>query len=175
MRKAYELPDNVQAIVNLIGAGKKCAEDVSRTGHVARLVSQIGATGSGLPVVFLNGESEELENMVELAVQADIPPQIIRLQDCGRKGEANTKTQFQALKADLESYALSRIVLVTSTYHVPRVARTAVKHLPPSVWFTVVSDLNDIELYDWEERVGSEIERIIRYVAKGDISAELPA
>lgn len=89
------------------------------------------------PFLVLNGETEQLPILEEMALNLNFPSSKIILVDCGKQGQANSKTQMQAINRDLSTFGT--MILVTSDYHVPRVARTADAQLLSTMNFRVLS------------------------------------
>lgn len=122
------------------------------------------------PFLCLNGETEQLPILEEMATGLNFPCTRIIPMDCGKQGYANSKTQMHAINRDLPPD--SRLVIVTSDYHVPRARRTADVQLLPSMSFTVLSAPHyAAEQYPWMKFIRGEIGRVIRYTQTGDISA----
>jgi uncharacterized SAM-binding protein YcdF (DUF218 family) len=122
--------------------------------------------------MFFNGVTEEGVYCIELMRKLGVPPEVALFQDCGRRGIANTKSQFEAIREDPRTCDLTSIVLVTSSYHVLRVARSASKLLPESMRFVVLANMDDFLWVPFNPllKVAGEIERMLKYVEKGDIS-----
>ena len=122
------------------------------------------------PHLVLDGETEQLNAMMEIAKSAGFPGKIVGL-DCGKRGEANTKTQFQAINTDLRFANTNHLTFVTSDYHIPRVSRTAAAQLTPRIYFDVIAVPHDrYHEYDVYKTVKGEVERIVKYSQTGDIA-----
>jgi len=164
------IPEDIEAIIVLtadnLPTGTGPAENCSRVSHAIELFH---ALRRKVPV-FFSGVTEEEAEAVRL--MRELPAGYACFQDCGKRGEANTLTQFRAINSDPRMKDLKSLVFVTDTYHIPRVLRTAGKNLPEDVRFVVSSDReNDWKLNNTFLRVAGEISRIIRYAEKGDILA----
>jgi hypothetical protein len=131
-------------------------------------------------LLILNGETEQLPMMVEVTLQTGWPATNIILLDCGKRGAANTKTQFEAFNKipymfngahDLRQIIDHwRILVVTTWYHVPRVRRTAAaarKHAQYKL--PVIGVPRKVCSFPTAEKVEGEIERILTYAEKDDI------
>ncbi|MFH1749951.1 MAG: hypothetical protein ABH837_03625 [bacterium] len=97
----------------------------------------------------------------------------ISLIDCGPAKMANTKTQFLSLISQnwigtVESWKY--IVIITSDYHVPRVARAASRFLPKDTDFQVFGAHWQHPDHSQEQLQKIETEKIIRYIKSGDIA-----
>jgi hypothetical protein len=122
------------------------------------------------PMLILNGEDEQFPMMVEVARELGASPGQIVAVRCGPLGMANTKVQFEVLHAEPWLKQIRHLTVVTTGYHVPRVRRTAVAQLPESVRSTVLAvPYKDFPFSVFKIR--GELQRIIRYAARGDIAA----
>jgi uncharacterized SAM-binding protein YcdF (DUF218 family) len=166
-------PLDTQAVIVLTCDGPKQHESENFY-RIERGLTALKALPEGVPMYF-SGVTEEDAYSTELMRKLGVPSEVALFQDCGPRGVANTKTQFEAILEDPRTRDLKSIVLVTSSYHVPRVARSASKLLPESMRFVVLADMDDFLLVPFHPllKVAGEIERILKYVAKGDI-AEFP-
>ncbi len=131
--------------------------------HLWRRISTI----SMLPAtLILNGESEQLQMMEDVASQY-MDRRFLRLVDCGKRGVGNTATQFDAM-GDM---GLSNLVAVTSDYHVARVILTAKKRLPKVRTDVVGVPFGDCP-FDIAGTMVGEIRRILDHADRGDIASE---
>jgi len=165
-------PLDTQAVIVLTGDGTTHErENLSR---IERGLSALKALPESVPMYF-NGVTEERRYAPDLMRKLGIPKAVALFQDCGLRGVANTKTQFDAIREDPRTRDLTSIVLVTSSYHIPRVARSASKLLSEAMNFVVLADMRDYLLVPFNPllKVAGEIERILKYADKGDI-AEFP-
>ena len=91
--------------------------------------------------------------------------------DCGKRGEANTKTQFEVINTDPRFRNFDHLTFVSSDYHIPRVSRTAAAQLTPRIYFDVIPVPHE-KFHDYSvlKTVRGEVKRIERYSANGDIS-----
>jgi uncharacterized SAM-binding protein YcdF (DUF218 family) len=123
------------------------------------------------PPLIINAETGQLPVFKEFVKRLGYPDNKIVLLDCGRQGEANTKTQFTAISKDPVLGKLHNLTIITSDYHAPRVTRTANVHLNPDTNFTVIpvphDQYGDYSVYS---KVRGEVKRIVYYTNKGDIS-----
>lgn len=163
-------PLDTEAIVILGagGIGQKDEENISRVKYAGRILETLGRD---VPVVF-SGVTEESKSAPELMIRLGIPQKLVIFQDCGPRGVANTKDQFEVFCSDKRTENIKKLILVTSSYHIPRVKRTAGKLFPVGMEFSVLADLNDFTLFNVYLKVIGEIERILKYSAKGDILAK---
>ncbi len=130
--------------------------------NLARIKRGILAMNEKRRTLVLNGATEQLQPMREIALSEGLTDDHIVPIDCGPRAKANTKTQFEVLWA----YGFKNVVLVTSAYHVPRVARQAAQFLPHDFQYQVDGAEGD----ETVDRVHGEISRIIQYAKKGDIA-----
>lgn len=122
---------------------------------------------SPFPVsLILNGETEQLQMMEDVASQY-LDRRFLRLVDCGKRGDANTATQFDAM----DDMGLSHLAAVTSDYHVARVILTAMKRLPKVRVDVVGVPFEDCR-FDLAGTMTGEIRRILDYADRGDIASE---
>lgn len=157
---------NPKLIVVLSEADLRSPENISRVNYGAKLFTEL----NGSALLVLNGETEQLDTLVELAKEAGAEGESVLRLDCGRMGVANTLDQFKVLLKDGRvNDKLDDCVLVTGLYHIPRTLLTAGKWLPPDINFSVVGDPDDWKVQNSFLKVMSEIPRIIKYSAKGDI------
>ncbi|MAZ67394.1 hypothetical protein CL652_01335 [bacterium] len=133
--------------------------------------------GSGtIPPLVLNGETEQLPTMLEIAREMGIPDSHIFQIDSGRRGVSNTKTQFEKTLERIQSGDLgkgSHLTLISSSYHVPRVARTAEAQLPVGVALEVLGVPFEDHPFNVFRTVRGEVRRIETYSDKGDIVRSL--
>lgn len=170
--EVYEKTDETSARIEY---AIQAIKDVTakRIGKTVDDVSESDIIEHG-PPLFLNGEIEQLPPMKEIAISSGFPEEKIQLVDCGQVGSANTQTQFAAMEENPAYKDIKHWTLVTSSYHVPRVARTALKNLRVDRKFDVIGvPLEDFQ-YDVYRKVRGEVKRIINYSAKGDISSTGP-
>lgn len=158
-------PKDADAIIILEGALEPKGEDISR---IKCGLSVLGSLSHPVPVIF-SGVTESQANKLVQMEQLGIPKELCHFQDCGKLGTANTKIQLEILTSDSLTKDFKNLVIVTSTYHIPRTKRTAKKLLPPETNFAVVGDPEDWKILNSFPMVMSEIERIIKYSAKGDL------
>jgi hypothetical protein len=133
--------------------------------------------------LILNAETERLPMMVDSALELGWPATNLILIDCGKTGVANTKTQFEILsklpftRNDYyklrQLVTLSRILVVTTWYHVPRVRRTAAFTRRDTHYTLPVVGVphNACIGFETDNRVEGEIERILSYTKKGWLRA----
>ena len=120
------------------------------------------------PPLILNGETEQLPAMEQIAHDLGVPPEMIELVDCGQRGVGNTKTQFVAMEHDVRFADLKHFLFVTSIYHVPRAERTAEKTKRADTDYTVIPV--PLEQYPFNIfMIRGEIRKILEYAKKGDI------
>ncbi len=145
----YELPENTEAImvlsappnemgVNFTDEKEKSPENIMRIDLAIEVCKKITAKKINknieqltsddfkneiVPLLVLNGETEQLPMMRRIAVDDyHFPLEKIREINCGDRGIANTKTQFEATKNDPLLGKVKHITLVTTAYHIPRLA-----------------------------------------------------
>lgn len=166
-----EFPANTNAVV-VLSVHDSEKENRARIAHASviwhKIIKKNGWTGS-LPEFIINAEKEQLSLMCREAKLFGIPTQMIYQQNAGTRGLANTKTQFEVLSKECKRMGWHSLVLVTSTYHVPRVRRTASKLLPSRVEYYTLGIPNDREFVNTFQKVIGEIDRIVAYYDKGDI------
>ncbi|MFH0804170.1 MAG: ElyC/SanA/YdcF family protein [Candidatus Zambryskibacteria bacterium] len=161
------VPNCTDGIVILTGAVEPREENESR---IRCGLNVLNTLGHPVPVIY-SGETEERAEMLALMEQLGVPKSLSHFQDCGKRGVANTKTQFGALISNPPTMDMRDLVIVTSTYHIPRTKRTAGKFFPPQTRFVVVSDPEDWNICNSFLMIMGEIGRIVKYSAKGDILA----
>jgi hypothetical protein len=155
----------IDGIVILTGEDLfKGEENTSRIKYAAKILNSLDYQ---VPVVYNGGEEEH--SIAPEIMKKYIPEHLVFFQECGKLGTANTKTQFDKINSDPMTKDLKNMVIVTSTYHIPRTKRTAGKLLPPGVNFTVLGDPEDWKIYNPLLKVLDEIKKIIKYSSKGDI------
>ncbi|MCX6735945.1 MAG: YdcF family protein [Candidatus Parcubacteria bacterium] len=122
------------------------------------------------PFLIMDGCRSQLLLMQERATSLGVRQDQIYLLDGGDIASSNTKKQIEALRDDPIISKMKKIVFITNTYHVPRVRRTASLLIPENISFDVFGVPNDISLYDKQNAINGEIERILKYIEKGDIA-----
>jgi uncharacterized SAM-binding protein YcdF (DUF218 family) len=126
---------------------------------------------SNAPPLILNVEDDKQLTYFESFVEKlDFPKDKVVLIGCGKTGVANSMTQIEALQKDFGDKL--HLTIITSAYHVPRVARTAKKYLDTSF------DVIGVPYYRYSEfdvfsTVRGEIRKIQAYSASGDIAENL--
>ncbi len=158
-------PKDADAIIVLQGALDPKEEDIYRVKCGLNILNSLERS---VPVIF-SGITESQDEKLALMEQLGFPKEICHYQDCGKFGVANTKTQFETLISDPLTKDFKNLVIVTSTYHIPRVKRVAGKIFPPETQFVVVGDPEDWKINNSFLMVMDEIEKIIKYSANGDI------
>jgi hypothetical protein len=127
-----------------------------------------------LPYLILNGEANQLPMMLSTAVNHYFPADRILLVDCGRRPNGNTKTQFTTLKCDARFAGGSKcIVVVTSWYHIPRVARAiAANNRKNLCWNLLALPEEESRLQILPNIIDEEVQRILEGVTNGLLAAE---
>ncbi len=120
--------------------------------------------------LIMDGCRSQLLLMEERAIGLGVRQDQIYLLDAGDIAFSNTKKQIEILRDDPITSKMKKIVFITNTYHVPRVRRTASLLIPENISFDVFGVPNDISLYDKQNAINGEIERILKYIEKGDIA-----
>lgn len=193
--KEYDLPKNSDHIVVLSAPAlpefkanpvghEENSENEARIRIGVEIFQQIAADRAGkpiedlteedyknpsLPMFVLSGEPERLPSMEETALHMGIPKEKVYLSDCGALGICNTKTQFEEIAKDKNLSDAKQIAIVSSAYHIPRVARTASSELADGVDFDAIGvSMKDFP-FDVYKKVRGEIKRIVHYSNKGDI------
>lgn len=159
----FSILPRTEAIIILTADGEADGETESRVCFAAEIAKPNKA------LVVFNGVTEERSAAVKMMRRHGINKSRIKFQNCGPRGKANTLTQFQTIARDSLTSTLRRLAVVTSRYHIPRCRRTAGKWLDQQTQFTVCGPTDDHFFYDTFTRVIAEIDRIQKYVAKGDI------
>ncbi len=168
-----EVPRRTRSVMVLGAAELHGPNDPSIHGKTAENTARIEfavslAKKKSVPLV-LNGETEQLQWLGLTAQEAE-GGSLLRFffVDSGAHGTSNTLTQMDRWKKHREFRPLTPTVIVVSRQQVPRVARTAAKHLPQgSFWVTGAP-------FDTSLRTIGELMRIPAYIQKGDISPEIP-
>ncbi len=169
---AYSLDTEVVMVLS----GPTAAENLARIAkgiEVTRIITAKRLDHQG-PRLVLNGETEQLPAMIELAKQLSFPEKLVFTLDCGPLGNGNTKTNFTAFQQDPQYSLVRSLIVVTSDYHVPRVQRTAQANLAHSIRFQVVPTCYSPQNLDVFRTIRGEIKRIEAYSARGDIAYNLP-
>lgn len=191
-KDGYEVPVKTDGVVALSAPFEKRGEEIIEKSdeNVARIEYSIQAikdttakrlgkkveevTESDLisqgPPLILNGETEQLPMMHEVALEQDFPEEKIQLVDCGPRGVGNTKTQFTTMDQDPTNVDKKHWTFVSSSYHVPRVARTAMVNLDEKREFDVIGVPLDRIPCDVYRKIRGVVKRILTYSEKGDIS-----
>ena len=155
-----DILENADAIIILTGNRPPIQwENISRIKYAKTLLKKFR---KNMRVIF-SGVTEEKEDVINLMIKNGIPKETCYFQDCGKRGVANTKTQFETLIIDPLTKNLRNLVFVTSYYHIPRVRRVAEKFLHPKTKFAVVGDIDDWKMYNSFLFVIDEIKKIIEY------------
>jgi uncharacterized SAM-binding protein YcdF (DUF218 family) len=161
------VPANTDALVILTGDRPPAQEEnISRIKYAVTLLKKLR---KDTPVIF-SGITEEKENAVNLMINLGVPKENCYFQDCGKFGIANTKTQFETMVSDPLTKDFKNLVIVTSTYHIPRVKRTAGKFLPLKTRFVVIGNPKDWKIHNPFPMIMNEIKKIIKYSTEGEIS-----
>ncbi len=190
-RGAYFIPPETDGVVVLSAPPEKrddeffekTDENVARVEYAVHAIRDIvakkiqvapeGLTDADIiahgPPLILNGETEQLPMMREVASELGFPEEKIQLVDAGRRGVANTKTQFTTMNQDPANADSHHWTFVSSGYHVPRVARTALTNLDKKRKFDVIGVPLKQFPYDVYRKIRGEVKRIVAYSAKGDI------
>ena len=157
--------EGAEAVVILGTNGNSEEETVSRIRHGIRVFQQLQSR----PLIIFSGVTEERNHVLNLLQKYGAPSNQIYFQNCGDRVSANTKTQFEVMSSDPLTRDLRELVIITSSYHVPRTERTAGKFLHPKTIFSVSSDPEDYLIFNTFLKILGEIERIKAYSQKGDI------
>lgn len=189
----YRLPTHTDGIMVLSAAPDKDSEgniiteaseeNRARISFGIDLMKQIAARRAGVkpedltedqfyyfaPPLLLNGETEQLPAMREIALSHGLDSDYIEEVNCGDRGKGNTKTQFTVFKEKPELEGFKHLTIVTTDYHAPRVFRTADKNLPVTISFDVIPMPHEMYSYNVYKVVRGEVKRIETYTTKGDI------
>ena len=190
----YKVPVDTQGVVALSAPPVKdengtvideaSPENKERIGFSVEVIRQIVAQKLGknageitdndilnnAPPLILNGETEQLLAMAEIAQKLGFPGEKIELIDCGKRGIGNTQTQFEAINNDPRFENFINLTFVSSDYHVPRVIRTGDKNLRSQIHFDVLPVPHDRISYNVFRVVRGEVRRIEKYSENGDIA-----
>lgn len=121
------------------------------------------------PLLILNAEVEQLPLMQTYLNEKLFPDSKIHSITCGLRGEANTKTQILALNDDSKLQDCKHVIVITSSYHIPRVRRTTAACLGANINYDVVSVPINRYPYNVFRKVRGEVRRIMDYSDSGDI------
>ncbi|HLC99825.1 MAG TPA: hypothetical protein VJC11_02585 [Patescibacteria group bacterium] len=190
--KKYEAPTETGGVVVLSAPQElrdnevveKTDENVARIEYSIDLVKQITAKKAGKPLeevtsqdiiafgppLILNGETEQLPMMQEVARESGFPEEKVQLLNSGDRGKSNTKTQFERINDDPRYQNTKHFIFVSTSYHIPRVTRTADKNLDQNVNFEVIGVPLDTFDYNVYRKVRGEVKRILSYSERGDVS-----
>ena len=188
-KEGYLIPAETEGIVTLSappirgenGRLEKTDETIARIDFSIQAVKEVCAQRLGKrpeevtnediiangPPLILNGEDEQLPVMSEIARDLGFPAQKIELVDCGKIGEANTQTQFEVMEKNPVNAGVKHWTFVSSSYHVPRVARTALANLSDAKQFDVIGVPLEKYPYDIYRKIRGEVKRIVTYSDKG--------
>lgn len=187
----YEPPTETSGVVVLSAPPEKrdneviekTPENVARIEYGIEMIKQVVAKKSKKPIeeitnediikyappLILNGETEQLPAMSEMAAEAEFPKEKIQLLNSGDRGLSNTKTQFEKMNDDKRFQTAKHFTYITTSYHIPRVTRTADQNLNPDINFEVIGiPLKEFK-YDIYRKVRGEVKRILKYSEKGDM------
>jgi len=121
------------------------------------------------PRLVLNGTTEQLPGMSRVALALGIPSELFCCIDCGPDGVGNTKTQFDVMTEHPQLGQASRLIMISSDYHGPRLARMAEGLYLPKTQIDLVLAPWATNPVDAVRLSGGEARRIIEYIAKGDL------
>jgi uncharacterized SAM-binding protein YcdF (DUF218 family) len=180
-KNEYRLPLKTDGVVVLSGPAVKdngghvvsydSPETRSRVEFGVELIKQIVTAKDGLiPALILNGVTEQLSTLKRIALEAGFPENKIELVDSGKDGTANTKTQFEVMNKNTLYQKTKHLTFVTSSWHAPRVLRTAEANLSKNIDFSVIPVPSGRAPFDVFKIVRGEVRRIESYSTKGDIS-----
>lgn len=140
-----------------------------RTARLRRPATKQGRVLRGYAPLYLIGTTEQLTDLREMAEEMGCLGEPTLL-DCGPIGRANTQTQFVAINEHFRLSGAGHITVVTSRFHVPRVARTADRWLSERMDFSVVGAPEGLSEVDIESILQREAGRIIEYGQHGDLN-----
>lgn len=186
----YEVPVNTDGVVCLTyldeKEGKKIIENnpenIARLKFSLDIIKRITAqkinksidqiTAEDLaehgPDLIINGEDELIPVMAGMAIEEGFPENKIKSVYCGPAGTVNTKTQCDMLN-NISVNEAKHLTMISSSYHSPRVARTADKNLKNIEFDVIGVPFQDLQ-YNVFRKVRGELKRILEYREKGDIS-----
>ena len=127
------------------------------------------------PMLYLNGESEQLGPLLAYTMKY-YPASRIRTINCGDRGVGNTLTQFTVIARThglADAFRQHSVVtIITSAYHVPRVTYTAERWLDGICsWVVAAVPLQgDIHFPITLEHIKAELDRVAKYIPKGDLA-----
>jgi len=171
-----KMPEDADAVVVLSHVDYAFPSEDERRRYTKELVSRIDYGVELLKKTktdtyfVMDGCDVQLPLMIKRAVDMGVSEAQIYTIDGGDIDSSNSKKQIEVLRDDPIVGRMKKIVLITNTYHVPRVLRTASKILPEEMSFDVFGVPNDAYLYDKQKMIDGEIERIVKYSTKGDIA-----
>lgn len=163
-----DFPEDVRHIEFGVEVYKQMA--ARKLGKPISELTEMDLKNAALPYFILNGATEQQVMMERITSTLGFPKEKTIFLNCGDHDVANTKTQFTKLAEHPVVGALKHFAVISSRYHMPRVARTASANLPEDVDFDVLSvPLKDFP-FDVYRKVRREVKRIMEYKEKGDIS-----
>lgn len=121
------------------------------------------------PNLVLNGETEQLPTMLEVAMELGFPKEKIEEINSGNRGISNTKTQFEEMEKDERYNLLPHMTFVTSAWHQPRVLRTGQKNFANQN-FDVIGLPYKKYPFNVLKYVKGEVKKIHKYSQAGDIA-----
>jgi len=188
----YEPPTETEGVVVLSAPPEKrdneliekTSENIARIEYGIEMIKQIVARKSEKPIeeitnediieyappLILNCGTEQLPAMSEMAAEAGFPKEKIQLVNCGDRGAGNTKTQFQIMDQDPAYQSAKHLTYITTSYHTPRVVRTAEKNLNRNINFEVIGVPFGNFQYNVYRKVKGEVNKIFDYSEKGDMN-----
>ncbi len=145
-------------------------ENINRIDSAYNLFRLLAGRGRNVPWIMLNGERNQLPMMLQAALEIGIPAGNIVCADCGARPDGNTKTQFQILHDQSPRDLEGNVIVITSWYHMARVARTIPKNAPQREglrYWVHSGGAGSFVVPD--EIIEGEVQRILRYIASDDL------
>lgn len=174
--KVPQVNQNSDGVVVLSGrnfiftySGALNEKDPANVENIARIRTGIEVSHQLEVPLILNGTALQLPIMKEIARKAADPNVEIIEVNCDRDGQANTKTQIQALMELYKDKLPSSLTCITTGYHALRVSCTLEKHLDSQIGYEVVAMPFAWYPYAVCMAVKGEVARILTYSEKGDI------
>lgn len=163
-----DFPEDVKRIEFAIEVYRRFASQ--KLGKPLEELTPEDLKNESLPPLVLNGATEQQPMMERIARKYGFPEDKTIFLNCGDHHIANTKTQFTKLSEHPIVGKFKNFVVISTSYHIPRTARTASVNLPEDVNFEMLGVPLEKLPFDVYKKVRGEVKRIELYSQKGDIA-----
>lgn len=165
-QEKYSLPASIGSIIILSGESKD-PKNVEFAGQrdteqrLAKGVDLYNSKGNWATKLVLNGTPEQNSWMFGEATRLGVDTKNIIFVDNPEYPQASTLTQISGIK---KLKLPQPLLFVTDLWHIPRTKRLIKKWLNTRVYFSTSDNFID------QKTIKLEVEKIIRYAKKGDLS-----